>query len=88
MHQVFIVIVTKNADAVRQKIEKEFPGNEHFRIDRDKFAVTFDGVSRDVAEKIGIRGETTIGSGIAFPITSYSGRADSALWEWLGNKLQ
>jgi hypothetical protein len=87
MSQVFLVIVTANAEAVRQKLEQAFPGNEHFVIDEDKFTVAFDGVSRDVAEKLGIRGDEPVGSGVVFPITSYSGRADPALWEWLGMKI-
>jgi hypothetical protein len=87
MPQVFIVIVTDNADAVRERLEQAFPGNEHFKIDGDKFAVSFDGLSRDVAEKVGVRGEEPIGSGIVFPITTYSGRADPSFWEWLSLKL-
>lgn len=89
MSQVFIVIVTKNEREVFSRLCKniESPKSNIFKIDEDKFAVAFDGTSRDLVEKAGIRSDPSIGSGIAFPITTYSGRADPALWEWLGLKM-
>jgi hypothetical protein len=88
MTQVFIVLITGNEPAVAQKLREAVPESDWFEIADDKFAVAFDGTSRDLAEKIGIRGVPTLGSGIVFPITTYSGRADSALWEWLALKLK
>jgi hypothetical protein len=87
MAQVFIVLIISNEHAVAQNLREAVPEGDWFEIGGDKFAVTFDGTSRDLAEKIGIRANPSVGSGIVFPITTYSGRADPALWEWLALKL-
>jgi hypothetical protein len=87
MAQVFIVLITSDEHDVAQTLRGAVPKGDWFEIAGDKFAVTFDGTSRDLAEKIGIRANPSVGSGIVFPITTYSGRADPALWEWLSLKL-
>lgn len=88
MSQVFIVIVNSNGDAVLEKLRTAVADpHDIFKIDKDKFAVAYSGTSRDLSEVAGIRSEPSIASGIVFPITTYSGRADPALWEWLVNKM-
>ena len=87
MAQVFILLVTSNEQAVAQKLREVIPESDLFEIAEDKFAVAFEGTSRDLAEKVGIRSNPSIGGGIVFPVTTYSGRADPSLWEWLALKL-
>jgi hypothetical protein len=87
--KIFIVLVPfgGDEDAVLEKAREALPASDIFVIDSDKFAVVSDGTSRDIAEKLGIRGEPVVSSGVVFPVSSYSGRADPALWEWLDSKL-
>ena len=87
MAQVFILLITRNERAIAQKLREVVQESDLFEIAEDKFAIAFDGTSRDLAEKIGIRANPSIGAGIVFPITTYSGRSDPALWEWLNLKL-
>src|SRR5215469_10481525 len=94
---VFIVLIPFDGDSdlVLNKARENLPESDIFEIDSDKLAIAFDGTSRDLAEKIGILGSPTVSSGVTspvssgvvFPVSTYSGRADPALWEWLGSKI-
>ena len=85
---VYFVVVLSDVEAVRKRLREVVPEETMvFEVDEDKWFVSFDGISRDLAEKLGIRGEPNIGSGIVIPVTSYSGRANPALWEWLSLRM-
>ena len=85
---VYFVVVLSDVEAVRKRLREVVPEETMvFELDEDKWFVSFDGISRDLAEKLGIRGEPKIGSGIVIPVTSYSGRANPALWEWLSLRM-
>jgi hypothetical protein len=85
---IFIVIVPSSGDAssVFAKARGSLSAPDIFKIDHDKFAIAFDGTSRDLAEKLGFLGDSYISPGVVFPVSTYSGRADPALWEWLDAK--
>ena len=82
--QMFIFVVTKEAERVREVIER-LPADRYFMLKSDTWFVLFDGTPRKLAENLGIR-DGTVGSGIVAPITSYSGRASGDLWDWLAVK--
>lgn len=84
--QTFFVAITSNAEAVAEKIQNEFEADDTYKLADDKWFVVFDGISRELAERIGIRTRPHIGTGVVMPVDSYSGRAPTQLWEWL--KLQ
>ncbi len=83
---IFFVAITSGADKVKEMIKSIVDEGDVFELDADKIFVAWDGgISRDLAEKIGIRrpGGEMVGSGLVMPVDSYSGRAKTALWEWL-----
>lgn len=79
---VFVVHVDRNAGEVASRIG-QLPEGDIYRLAPNVWMIDYDGTTRALAEKIGIRGEPAVGSGIAFPISNYSGRAPSDVWEWL-----
>ena len=79
--QIFVVVATKGADRVRQAVEAR-PPDTYFEVKFDTWLVFFDGTTRKLAEDLGIRNGAN-GSGLVAPITGYSGRASSDMWEWL-----
>lgn len=84
--QIFFVAITSKVEAVAQKIQEEFNADDIYKLADDKWFIVFDGISRELAERIRIRTTPSLGTGIVMPVESYSGRAPTQLWEWL--KLQ
>ena len=85
---VYFVVALSNVEAIRKRLREVVPDETMvFELGEDKWFVSFEGISRDLAEKLGIRGKPNIGSGIVIPVTSYSGRANPVLWEWLNFRM-
>lgn len=84
---VFFVTAITQAPKVRERLLSFIPEDDRFELAPDKWMVSYDGTARDLAEKAGVRaGDELIGMGLALPVTTYSGRAPSGLWEWLTKK--
>lgn len=79
--RIFMVMSSRDPDKLAEKISKS--GYENFKIKSDSWFVSADGTTREVAEKLGIRGGET-GPGIVCLVESYSGRLPKEAWEWLG----
>lgn len=77
--QIFIVVAVSNPVAVSAKIAEL--KLKAFNLKSDTWFVVSEGTTQEVAEKLGVRSGAA-GTGIVCPITAYSGRAPSQLWEW------
>jgi hypothetical protein len=84
---VFVVVLRKEIEKVTERIEA-FPEDSTFKLNDNTWLVSFTGTTRGLAEKLGFRDEAPAwiegASGIAFPISNYSGRWPTEVWEWLG----
>lgn len=87
MSSVYFVAVTNNPSAIAARAVEIYGDDAVFKLSDDKFFVYSQDTSLDVSTKLGIR-DGSLGSGIAFRITTYNGRASSNLWEWLGARLE
>jgi hypothetical protein len=84
---VFFVTALTEAPKVRARLHSLIPADDRYELADDKWMVAHDGTARELAESLGIRGgDEMIGNGLALPVTMYSGRAPSGLWEWLAKK--
>ena len=79
---VFVVIVTRESAAVAEKI-RQLPDTPSYEIKSDTWVVNYNGTTRELAEKIGIRQAASTSSGVAFSIANFSGKHRPDLWEWL-----
>jgi hypothetical protein len=80
---VYLVVLAKRPELATTRIE-EFPASDRYRLKADVWVVDYDGTTRALAEKIGIRGTSPGGStGVVFPVSNYSGRAATEFWEWM-----
>lgn len=80
---VFVVVLNRHSEKVIPTIE-DLPEGTTYKIKDDAWLIDHKGTTRELAEKLGIRGSDASGAtGIAFPITNYSGRAPGDAWEWL-----
>jgi hypothetical protein len=80
---VFVALLNRLADKAIPKIDDLGSENIH-KIKDDAYLIDFNGTTRELAEKIGIRGsEAGEATGIVFSIRNFSGRAPAEVWEWL-----
>ena len=86
-NNVYFLTAHSQAQKVRERVQAIFPENERFELRGDQWMVVFDGTTQELAEKAGIRGgDDQNGTGLALPVTTYSGRASTSLWDWLKAK--
>lgn len=79
---VFVVVVRSNLENVAVTIDAKIDNPNRYKLTDDTWLIDFDGTARALSETLGIR-DGSIGAGIVFPTTNYSGRAPRDIWEWL-----
>lgn len=85
---VFFITALSQPDAIADRIAEVIADeNDRYELTTGQWFVVFEGISRALAEKLGIRGEPHISTGVVIPVMSYSGRADPSLWEWLHKQM-
>ncbi|WP_146196928.1 hypothetical protein [Achromobacter pulmonis] len=88
-HQVYFVTALSKPSAVAERLPEVIPDEGMiYKLANDKWFVVYDGISRELAEKLGMRGDPFISSGLVLPVSSYSGRAPTDLWEWLRLRME
>ena len=80
--QIFVVIANSGIPAVEESMRSIVSDAGFYQIKQGVWFVAFDGTSQELAEKVGIR-DGKIGTGVVTPITNYSGRGATDMWEWL-----
>jgi hypothetical protein len=79
--QIFVVVMTREAHAIVEEIKKN--NLSHQAIKNDAWLVSYSGTTRALSELLKIRSEPHVGNGVVLAVSGYSGRAESAVWEWL-----
>ena len=84
--QVFAVFAVKDETRVRKGLEDHYP-DQFWKVGNSAyFLATKDETTREVATKLGLGdqiGGQGVTSGIVIPVSSYHGRGDSDMWEWI-----
>jgi len=84
---IYFVTALQNAPAVRERIIQLVPEDSRYELAPDKWMIAYDGLAQEFAEAAGIRGgDKVVGTGLVLPVSTYSGRAPSTLWDWLRSK--
>jgi hypothetical protein len=83
---VFVVVLTRKSDEALSRIE-QIPEADRYQLKDDVWLIDHDGPTRAFAEQIGIRRTNTGATGVAFPISNYSGRTSPSVWEWLKQRV-
>ena len=87
--QVFAVFAVKDNTRVREGLNEHYGDRYHVVGDDAYLLATRDETTREAATKIGI-GDNLEGrevtSGVIVPVTSYWGRGDRTMWEWIAVK--
>lgn len=79
--QIFVVVAIQKPAAVEKQLQEITP-DKYFEVKDGVWLAAYAGTSQQFAEKLKIRsGES--GTGLVTPISNYSGRASTDLWEWL-----
>lgn len=77
---IFVVTAVREPMKVEEGIKKL--GVPHLSVAAGAWLVAFDGTSRELADKTGVR-DGLNGTGLVTSVGSYSGRAAPEVWEWL-----
>jgi sarcosine oxidase gamma subunit len=81
---VYFVTALAQAERVKERIRSFVAAEDVFELAPDKWMVSYEGPTRELAEKAGVRsGENLIANGIVLAVTTYSGRGPTGLWDWL-----
>lgn len=83
---VFVVVLTRSSEEALRRINA-IDEAERYQIKDNVWLINHDGPTQQFAEQLGIRRHNTGATGVAFPISNYSGRAPADLWEWLKERL-
>ena len=86
--QVFAVFKVADSSRVMAGINAHYRNN-HYMAGNGVFFIATEGeTTRQLATKIGLGDENPDGvtSGIVIPVTSYWGRDNAELWEWISVK--
>lgn len=84
---VYFVTALTESSKVRARLHSLVTDDDRFELAPDKWMVVYEGPGQELAEKAGVRsGAEQIGTGLVLPVTTYSGRAPSPLWDWLRKK--
>ena len=84
--QVFVASNISDPALVRSKLEQRY-SDSYFDDDNTFFVATEGETTRQLASKIGLGDEEPATSGIVIPVTSFWGRYNSEVWEWISVKL-
>ena len=84
--QVFVAFNISDPSLVKSKLEQRYSGR-YYDDDRTFFIATEGETTRQLASNIGLGDEEPATSGIVIPVTSFWGRYNSEVWEWISVKL-
>jgi hypothetical protein len=85
---VFFITAISDPEAIADRLKTVIQDdNDRYELVDGQWFVAFEGISRSLAEQLGIRGEPHLSNGVVIPVMSYSGRADPSLWEWLHKQM-
>jgi hypothetical protein len=83
---MFLIVATKTPEQIGTRIDElaRHPDEslKSYRLKQDTWFAAFNGTTRELAERLGIRGGER-GAGVVVSIENYSGRTKTDLWEWL-----
>ena len=85
--QVFVAFNISDPSLVRSKLEQRYSGRYYYDDDRTFFIATEGETTRQLASNIGLGDEEPATSGIVMPVTTFWGRYNSEVWEWISVKL-
>ena len=87
--QVFAVFAVENRNRVQEGLDTHYP-DQYWAVGNNAYLLaTKDETTKEVATKIGLGDKlegSTVTSGIVVPVTTYHGRGQMDMWEWLAVK--
>lgn len=86
-NDVYFVTAHTFGAKVGERIKSFVDEDDLYELPSNEWLVRFEGTAQELAEKAGIRGgNDRLGTGLVLPVTTYSGRASTELWDWLSAK--
>ena len=78
---IFVVFHTSDRDKLAVEMQRQFP-DDHLSLNTGEWLVSAALTAKEVTDRLKIAsGES--GSGIVFAMSTYYGRSDPNIWEWI-----
>ncbi|MHB8173088.1 MAG: hypothetical protein ACYDFU_01330 [Nitrospirota bacterium] len=87
---LFAVLFPAENPALQTAIKEKFPEN-NYKITSTQWIISGKGTAQQISDMLGITkgtGPGTSGLGVVLGVSSYWGRADAGLWEWMKVKTE
>ena len=88
---IFAIMLPSSQPRVVAEIQQKF-ALDHFKITDDQWLISANATVADIAAKLGIydpsRPNEATGLAVIVAVSSYSGRAQNTIWEWLKVKME
>lgn len=84
---LFVVLAQQNFDQIGEAVKQKYPGGNLSLAPGQWFVAAPGTTTKEISDNLGITGDPTIGSAIVIAFSSYFGRANPQIWEWLNARL-
>lgn len=86
--KIFAVIAASNSDALKVKIEAQFP-DTHLAVGPGQWLLIGPSsmTTQELSVKLEVSSEKSISGAIVLSVSSYFGRTQMSTWEWLTAKM-
>jgi hypothetical protein len=83
--KMFAIMGQSNTDRIGQVIKEKYP-DDHYVLVPGQWLLVADGTAKSISDNLGITDGST-GSAVIVVFTSYFGRANTQIWDWLAAKM-
>jgi hypothetical protein len=83
--QMFAILGQANSEVITAVLAEKYP-NDYFTISSNQWLLVAPGTAKEVCDSLGIT-EGKSGSAIVVAFTSYFGRTNPQIWEWIASRM-
>lgn len=84
---VFAILETTENQALGERIQHEYP-LDHVKVAVGQWLVSDVGNAKTVSDRLGITGDANVRGTMILSISSYYGRHNTEIWEWIKSKME
>jgi len=83
--KMFAIMGQSNIERIGQVIKEKYP-EDHYSLVSGQWLLVAEGTANSISDTLGIT-DGSNGSAVIVVFTSYFGRANTQIWDWLASKM-
>jgi hypothetical protein len=84
---IYVIFRASNSSKLEAALKREFGDDAYLSLGGDQFLLSSSDSTPRVADRLGLT-DGASGSAIVVRMSSYHGRANPEVWEWMESKLE